>query len=274
MMDSLTSQPIVTREQWIEQRKELLKREKELTRQADALAAERRRLPWVRIEKTYTFQSPQGPVTLGDLFMGRPQLIIYHFMFGPDWAEGCPSCSMLADHADATLPHLAARNVTLAMVSRAPLPKIQAFKQRMGWRFPWVSSYESDFNFDFNVSFREEEIAKGSVYYNYKMQSFPSSEAPGISVFYRDAAGGVYHTYSAFNRGAEPLIGTYMFLDMVPRGRDEDHLEHPMAWVRHHDRYGTDIFADADKPYWPSVEAKPSAQSAGGCGCGSHKTAV
>jgi len=229
------------------------------------LSAERRNLPWVKVKKDYVFDAPGGKVTLADLFAGRNQLVIYHFMFGPDWQEGCPSCSFMADHIGGALPHLAARDVTMVAVSRAPLAKIEAFKKRMGWRFKWVSSYGGDFNADFHVSFTEEELAQGKVNYNYTMQEFPSAEAPGLSVFYQDAAGTVFHTYSTYGRGVELLMGTYRILDLVPKGRDEDHLGFSMEWVRYHDRYGTNEFADADKPYWPATESPSSAS----CGCGS-----
>ena len=238
---------------------------KESTRLRDKLSAERRDLPWVKVEKNYVFDAPDGKVTLADLFAGRSQLVIYHFMFGPDWQEGCPSCSFVSDHIDGALPHLAARDVTVVMVSRAPLAKIEAFKKRMGWQFKWVSSYGSDFNADFHVSFTQDEMAQGKVNYNYTMQEFPSEEAPGLSVFYKDAGGDVFHTYSTYGRGLDPLVGTYTILDLVPKGRDEDHLGFTMEWVRHHDRYGTDEFADADKPYWPET-ASPSSAT---CGCGS-----
>jgi predicted dithiol-disulfide oxidoreductase (DUF899 family) len=263
---NLVSQhPIVSREQWIPLREELLKKEKELTRLRDQLNAERRDLPWVRIEKNYLFDTSSGKASLTDLFAGRSQLVVYHFMFGPDWQEGCPSCSFLSDHIDGTLAHLAARDVTMVMVSRAPLAKIEAFKKRMGWQFSWVSSYGSDFNTDFHVSFTKDEMMQGNVNYNYTLQQFPSEEAPGISVFHRDTAGNVFHTYSTFGRGPEQLLGTYMILDMVPKGRDEDHLGFTMEWVRYHDRYGTDVFADATKPYWPPTET-PSPMT---CTCGS-----
>ena len=254
---------IVSQEEWIAARKELLKKEKESTRLLDQLSAERRKLPWVKVEKNYVFDAPGGKVTLGDLFAGRSQLVIYHFMFGPDWQEGCPSCSFVSDHFDGALPHLAARDVTMVAVSRAPLAKIEAFKKRMGWRFKWVSSCGGDFNADFHVSFTKEEIAQGMVYYNYTLQEFPSAEAPGLSVFYKDAGGDVFHTYSTYGRGVELLMGTYRILDMVPKGRDEDHLEFSMEWVRYHDRYGTSEFADADKPYWPETVSSAT------CGCGS-----
>jgi predicted dithiol-disulfide oxidoreductase (DUF899 family) len=256
---------IVSQEKWLQLRKELLSKEKELTRLRDQLNAERRELPWVRVEKNYVFDAPGGKVSLKELFAGKSQLVIYHFMFGPDWKEGCPSCSFVSDHIDGALPHLAARDATMVMVSRAPLAKIEAFEKRMGWRFTWVSSYGSDFNSDFRVSFTKDEMAQGKVNYNYVMQEFPSEEAPGISVFYKDAGGDVFHTYSSYGRGVEQLVGTYMILDMVPKGRDEDKLGFTMEWVRHHDRYGTDEFADPTKPYWPATES-PSSTT---CSCGS-----
>jgi predicted dithiol-disulfide oxidoreductase (DUF899 family) len=259
---------IASRAEWIAERRELLNKEKESTRLRDELSAARRKLPWVKVEKNYLFDAPGGKITLSDLFGGRSQLVIYHFMFGSDWKEGCPSCSFTSDHIDGALAHLAARDVTVAMVSRAPLAKIEAFKKRMGWRFQWVSSYGSDFNADFHVSFTKEEMARGKVNYNYAMQEFPSEEAPGISVFYKDAVGDLFHTYSTYGRGIEPLVGTYMILDMVPKGRDEDHLSFTMEWVRHHDRYGTDEFADGNKPYWPAM----ASASATTCSCGSEET--
>jgi len=243
--------------EWLKARRELLTREKEFTHLRDEISRRRRELPWEKVEKSYVFEGPRGKESLADLFEGRSQLVIYHFMFGPDWQEGCPSCSFVSDHIDGALAHLAARDVTMVMVSRAPLAKIEVFKKRMGWRFKWVSSYGGDFNPDFRVSFTKEETAQGKVNYNYTTQEFPSEEAPGISVFYKDADGDVFHTYSTYGRGTEPLVGTYMILDMVPKGRDEDQLGFTMEWVRHHDRYGTDEFADANKPYWPAT-ASPS----------------
>lgn len=250
----MNSNPIVSRNEWLVARRQHLSKEKELTRLRDELVRERRLLPWVKVEKRYVFEAPGGKQTLADLFDGRSQLVIYHFMFGPEWNEGCPSCSFWSDHIDGALVHLAARDVSLRMVSRAPLAKIEAFKQRMGWRFEWVSSYGSDFNADFHVSFTKDEMARGSVDYNYVRQEFPSQEAPGISVFYKDESGDVFHTYSSFGRGLEPLVGTYMILDLVPKGRDEAQLGFSMEWVRHHDRYGSDFFADPNKPYWPATE--------------------
>ena len=275
MVGTLNHNQVVWREQWVEARKALLAREKELTRLRDALAAERQRLPWIRVEKPYTFDAPGGKVGLADLFGGRSQLVVYHFMFGPDWKEGCPSCSLVSDHLNGAVPHLAARDVTLALVSRAPLAKIEAFRKRMGWRFNWVSSQGTDFNADFGVYFTKEEKARGAVNYNYKTQPFPSQEAPGMSVFRKDEAGDVFHIYSTFGRGLDALIGAYTILDMVPRGRDEDQLGFAMEWVRHHDRYGTDQFADADKPYWPATLPPAAAgtadAAAASCGCGPAK---
>lgn len=229
--------PVVPREEWLVKRIELLAKEKELTRRKDELSRQLRELPWVRIKKNYLFQTPDGEKHLGDLFGGKSQLVMQHFMLGPGWKEGCPSCSFMADHTDGMLPHLAARDVTMLAVSRAPLAEIEVFKKRMGWRFPWVSSHGSDFNFDFRVSFTEEQIASGEEEYNYAKMEFGSTEAPGISVFHKDESGEVFHTYSAFGRGVEQVVGTYNVLDLVPKGRDEDGLDFTMAWVRHHDRY-------------------------------------
>lgn len=264
---SKPSHKVVSRQEWLAARKLLLAGEKDLTRRRDDINRQRHELPWVRVDENYTFDTPEGTRSLADLFAGRSQLIIYHFMFGPDWKEGCPSCSFLSDHVDGALPHLAARDVSMVMVSRAPLGKIAAFKNRMGWRFPWVSSHGTDFNRDFGVTFTSEQVAAGKVHYNYVDQPFPSEEGPGISVFFKDADGTVYHTYSTYGRGLEPLIGTYMILDLAPKGRDEDDLGFSMEWVRYHDRYGTNEFADKQKPYWPEI-ALPSS---GGCGCGSDE---
>jgi predicted dithiol-disulfide oxidoreductase (DUF899 family) len=243
---------IVSRDEWLSARKKLLAREKSLTRERDALAAERRRLPWVQVEKNYVFDSAVGKKTLADLFEGRTQLVVYHFMFGPEWNEGCPSCSFSMDHTDGALVHLAQRDVSFAAVSRAPLSKIEAFKKRLGWRFAWVSSHGTDFNYDFRASFTPDEMAKGKVEYNFDLVEFPSAEAPGISVFYKNESGNIFHTYSAYARGTENVVNTYNYLDLVPKGRDEDGLPFTMSWVRHHDRYEDGYLADADKPYWPA----------------------
>ena len=227
---------IVSPEEWLAARKAFLAKEKEFTRARDRLSAERRALPWVKVDKAYVFDTPAGKKTLPELFGGRSQLIVYHFMLGPDWEEGCPSCSYLADHFDGANIHLAQRDVTFVAVSRAPLAKIETFKRRMGWRFPWASSFGTDFNFDFHVSFREGEVGKDGEY-NYEQQDISSDETPGVSVFYKDESGTVFHTYSAYARGLDILIGAYNFLDLTPKGRDEDELPWTMAWVRHHDKY-------------------------------------
>ena len=229
--------PVVTRDRWIAERKQLLAREKELTRLRDQLARERRALPWVRIEQNYVFEAPEGRRTLAELFADRRQLMVQHFMFAPGWKQGCPSCSFMADHHDGMLAHLENRDVTLLAVSRAPLADIERFRQRMGWQFNWVSSQANDFNYDFDVSFRPEQQAKGEVYYNFGLRRFPTEEAPGVSVFYKDDAGDVFHTYSTYGRGVEVMMGTYNLLDLVPKGRGERDVGHKMEWVRHQDRY-------------------------------------
>jgi predicted dithiol-disulfide oxidoreductase (DUF899 family) len=249
---------VVSEAEWLAARKELLKKEKELTRLRDEIGRERRELPWMRVEKEYTFEGPSGTVRLADLFGGKSQLIVYHFMFGPEWKEGCPSCSFNMDHTDGALVHLAQRDVAFVAISRAPFAKIDAFKKRMGWHFQWVSSFGSDFNYDYHVSFTKEELAKGKVYYNFGMNAFPSEEGPGISVFYKDENGEVFHTYSAFARGTETTVNTYNYLEYAPKGRDEDALPFTMAWVRHHDRYTDMKLADADRPYWPAQAAAKS----------------
>ena len=248
---------IVSREEWLAARKELLAKEKQLTRARDAIATQRRQLPWVKVEKNYIFDSPSGNKTLADLFAGRSQLIVYHFMFGPEWKEGCPSCSFNMDHTDGALVHLAQRDVSFVAVSRAPSSKIEAFKKRMGWKFNWVSSCGSDFNYDYQASFTPEQLAKGKVEYNFDLVEFPSAEGPGVSVFYKDGEGNIFHTYSAYARGSESTVNTYNYLDLIPKGRDEDGLPFTMAWLRHHDRYEDGRLADEDRPYWPKV-ALPS----------------
>jgi len=235
--------------QWVAARKALLTKEKEFTRLRDEISRQRRELPWERVEKRYVFEGPGGKEGLADLFEGRSQLIVYHFMFGPNWVEGCQSCSLLADHFDGSVAHLNARDVTFVVVSRAPLSQIEAFKKRMGWNFKWVSSYRTDFNFDYQAAFTKEEKAKGEVYYNYTMQNFPPDEAPGASVFYKDATGEVFHTYSTYGRGLDILVGAYNFLDMAPKGRDEEGLAFSMSWVRHHDKYEKNQVVDAEKMY-------------------------
>lgn len=235
----LASHPVVAGEQWLAERKKLMARERELTHLRDQIARERRALPWRRVEKAYVFDTPEGPRRLADLFEGRRQLLVQHFMLGPGWAQGCPSCSYMADHADGMNVHLAARDISFVAISRAPLAEIERFRQRMGWRFKWVSSHGSDFNHDFHVSFAPEDVARGEVYYNYAVRPFPSEEAPGLSVFYRNDAGEVFHTYSTYERGVEVMMGAYQMMDLTPRGRAERDVPHKMEWVRHHDRYET-----------------------------------
>jgi predicted dithiol-disulfide oxidoreductase (DUF899 family) len=239
---------VVSRDEWLKARMAHLAAEKEFSRQRDELSRQRRELPWEKVEKNYVFEGPNGPETLADLFAGRSQLIIYHFMLGPNWEEGCKSCSFLADHFDATRIHLAHRDVTLTVVARAPMPRIRAFQQRMGWRFHWASAFENDFNRDFGVSFTKEELA-GEVNYNYRKEHIGLEEAPGLSVFYKDEAGEIFHTYSTYARGLDILVGTYHFLDLVPKGRDEDGLAFSMAWVRHHDKYDDGYAVDPTAPY-------------------------
>jgi predicted dithiol-disulfide oxidoreductase (DUF899 family) len=234
---------VVSQSEWLAARKEFLIKEKEFTRLRDELSRQRRELPWEKVEKQYYFNTTEGRRTLADLFEKRSQLIVYHFMLGPGWKEGCPSCSFLADHFDGLAVHLANRDVTLTVVSRAPLVEIEAFKKRMGWRFKWVSSYGSDFNYDYHVSFTPEEMSKGKVPYNYSERGFPAEEGPGASVFYKDEAS-VFHTYSAYARGLDILLGAYNFLDLTPKGRDEEGLGFSMSWVRHHDRYSDAYFAE------------------------------
>jgi predicted dithiol-disulfide oxidoreductase (DUF899 family) len=228
---------VVSHEKWLEARLDLLAAEKSLTRQRDELTQLRMAMPWERVEKPYLFEGPDGALSLADLFGGRSQLIIYHFMLAPDWEEGCKVCSFWADNFDGIPIHLNHRDVTFTAVSRAPLANINAYKKRMGWSFPWVSSHGSDFNFDFHVSFTPEEMAKGKAYYNYKIQPISVSDEVGISVFYRNDEGEVFHTYSCHERGIDLVNGAYQFLDLVPKGRDEDHLKWSMEWVRRHDQY-------------------------------------
>lgn len=247
IQEPLIGHPVVSRDEWIEARKTLLAREKEVTRLYDQICAERRELPWVKVEEDYVFQGPEGDVSLAELFDGRSQLVIYHFMYGPGWEEGCKSCSFISDNIDAVNLHLPHHDVTLMAVSRAPFDEFQAFKKRMGWKFNWVSSAGNNFNFDYGVSFTEESMAKGYTTYNYAPFDGSYPELPGISVFYKDASGDVYHTYSTYARGGDILIGAHNWLDMTPLGRNEVEI---MDWVRHHDKY------------------ESAAGNGGCCGCG------
>jgi predicted dithiol-disulfide oxidoreductase (DUF899 family) len=229
---------IVSRSEWLAERKAFLAEEKAFTKARDALSRRRLELPWVKIEKSYEFDGPEGRQSLADLFDGRSQLIVQHFMFGPDWTEGCVGCSFNADHADGALPHLAGRDAAFAAVSRTPIAELEKYRARMGWRFNWVSSLESDFNFDFDVSFRKEDVAAGKARYNFRPYDGEMEDLSGYSSFYRNAQGEIFHAYSVYARGDEILCTAYMYLDLLaPLGRNEAGLEYPMAWWRHHDNY-------------------------------------
>lgn len=238
MATAILNTKVVNPTDWLAARKELLTKEKEFTRLRDDLSRQRRELPWERVEKDYVFQGPTGKVALAELFNGRRQLIAYHFMFGPGWQQGCPSCSFLADNFDGMRVHLEQRDAAFVAVSRASFSEIEGFKKRMGWKFPWVSSNGTDFNYDYKVSFTKEDFADGKPVYNYETSGFPGEEGPGLSVFYKDAEGQIFHTYSTYGRGLDILLTTYNYLDLTPKGRDEEGISpYPMAWVRHHDRY-------------------------------------
>jgi predicted dithiol-disulfide oxidoreductase (DUF899 family) len=264
-MTAVERPKVVSQAEWLTARKEFLKKEKEFTRLRDELSRQRRELPWEKVEKDYVFDGPEGKVALADLFQGRSQLIVYHFMFGPGWKEGCPSCSYIADHFDGPAIHLANRDTTLAVVSRAPIAEIEAFKKRMGWRFHWVSSFGSDFNYDYRVSFTAEQRAKGEVEYNYSRAKFPSEEGPGLSVFFKDPNGDIFHTYSSYSRGLDIFLGAYNLLDHTPKGRDEEGLSFSMAWVRHHDKYDQGYFVD------PTAGYVEPAKVSGSCCSGEHR---
>jgi predicted dithiol-disulfide oxidoreductase (DUF899 family) len=241
----MTTHRVVSREEWIEARTQHLAKEKELTRLRDQLSQERRDLPWVKVDKTYVFDGPRGKETLADLFEGRSQLIVEHFMFDPSWTEGCKSCSFWVDNLDGIGVHLNHRDVTFVLVSRAPLATLMAYRQRMGWRVRWVSSLHTDFNRDYQVSFTPDELATGQVYYNYARGPFGVSEAPGFSVFFKDPDGAIYHTYSCYSRGLDMLNGAYHLLDLVPKGRDEAGLSYTMEWLERHDEYARAGTVDA-----------------------------
>ncbi|MCC6677319.1 MAG: thioredoxin family protein [Phycisphaerales bacterium] len=240
---------IVSREEWLKERIALLAEEKELTRRRDALAGKVRELPWVRVDKSYIFEAPTGKVSLADLFGDRGQLIVYHFMFDPTWSQGCKSCSFIADHYNGIVVHLAQRDISFITVSKAPIAKIELFRARMGWMFPWVSGSDTDFGRDFGVSFTDEELADGAAVYNFTTKPYPIRELPGLSVFMRNDRGEIYHTYSAFARGLENFITAYQYIDITPRGRDEARTG-GMGWLRHHDRYDDSSFVDpwAERP--------------------------
>jgi predicted dithiol-disulfide oxidoreductase (DUF899 family) len=228
---------VVSREEWLTARQQHLAKEKEFTRLRDQLSQERRDLPWVRVDKPYMFDGPNGKESLSEVFAGRSQLLVYHFMFGPEWSEGCKSCSFWADNFNSIIVHLNQRDATMVAISRAPLEKLLAFQKRMRWTFKWLSSFGNDFNRDYHVSFTPEELEKGEMYYNYRVGKFGRDEAPGLSVFHRDASGTIFHTYSCYGRGLDMLNGAYHHLDVLPKGRDEAGLTYPQEWVNHHDKY-------------------------------------
>ena len=236
----MESHRVVSRNQWIEERKALLAREKEFTQLRNQLSHARRDLPWVRVDKDkdYVFDGAGGKQTLAELFAGRQQLIVYHLMFDPSWEEACSRCSFWADNFNGVLVHLNQRDVSLVAISRAPFAKLAAFQKRMGWSFNWVSSFANDFNHDYHVSFTPEQLAQGEVIYNYRLVKNSMSERPGISVFYKDPGGTIFHTYSCYARGLDMLNVAYHYLDLTPKGRDEEELPFPMEWVRYHDAYG------------------------------------
>ena len=241
----MVSSNIVSQEEWLRARRELLKKEKEFSKARDELTSQRQELPWIKIDKDYVFEAPKGKVHLKDLFEGKSQLIVYHFMFEEDWEEGCKSCSFLADHYEPAIIHLANRDVSMVTISKAPYEKLEAFKKRMKWNFNWVSSENSEFNRDFNVSFTDDEMKSGKGFYNFEEgEAFLTKEAPGISVFVKDDDGKIFHTYSAYARGLENFITAYHLLDIVPKGRDEDSFSYGMEWLRHKDKYGDETFID------------------------------
>lgn len=237
----MTIQPVVSPDQWLAERKQLLLVEKEMSRKKDELSRQRRELPWVKLDTNYVFQGEDGPVTLADLFEGRSQLVVQHFMFAPDWDEGCVGCSFLSDHVDDAFQHLYHHDVSFVAISRAPIDKLSAFRSRMGWKFNWVSSFENDFNRDFGVSILPEDVESGTpIYVNFELVTDREpGEIPGTSVFFKDEDGRIYHTYSTFGMGDEQLLNTYNLLDIAPLGRNEPDGE--MAWVRHHDSYPASV---------------------------------
>jgi predicted dithiol-disulfide oxidoreductase (DUF899 family) len=273
MKNNIENPKVVSRDEWLAVRKDLLAKEKALTRARDAVSAERRALPWVKVDKEYVFETPDGKRTLADLFDGRSQLIVYHFMWRRELGEGCVGCSFLSDHVDGANRHLANHDVTFVAISRAPLSDLQAFKKRMGWRFPWLSSLGGDFNFDYHVSLTKDDLAKGEVFYNYGTIPATIEELSGISVFYKDATGDVFHTYSSYARGNEEVLGAYMYLDLTPKGRNENGPNHTLSdWVRHHDKYGAGGYVDRTGGYIAPEETDACCHSSAAAGK-SEKTA-
>lgn len=244
-----TPHKVTSREAWLKERIALLAEEKELMRRHDALTQKIRDLPWVKVDKAYTFDSPDGEVSLAELFGDKNQLVVYHFMFDPTWSQGCKSCSFIADHYNGIVVHLAHRDISFVTVSKAPIDMLEKFRARMGWTFPWVSGGRNDFGRDYGVSFTDQELASGTMLYNFNTKPYPIRELPGLSVFYKDEQGDIYHTYSCFARGLENFLTAYQYIDITPKGRDESETG-GMGWLRHHDRYDGSPFVDpwAEKP--------------------------
>jgi predicted dithiol-disulfide oxidoreductase (DUF899 family) len=250
MTADLKNHPVVSQEQWLKARRALLEEEKAVMRQRDALWEKARNLPWVKVDKPYTFDSPTGKTTLAELFGPHSQLVVYHFMFDPTWSQGCKSCSFIADHYNPIVVHLAHRDISFMTISKAPIDKLEQFKKRMGWTFPWVSAANTDFSRDFGVSFTDQELAAGTGVYNYTAKPYPIRELPGLSVFYKDGRGDIYHTYSTYSRGLDTFLTAYQYMDIVPKGRDEAN-DPGMGWLRHRDRY------EDPKPFVQPWEEKP-----------------
>lgn len=251
----MTKHTVVSHEKWIESRKALIEEEKKFTRLRDELARKRMELPWEKVEKTYEFDLPSGKASLCDLFDGKSQLIVYHFMFDPDWTEGCKSCTLIGDHMNPVQIHLNYRDVNLIAVSRAPIEVLEQYKKRFGWTLKWASALHSDFNYDFDVSYTQEQKKKNEITYNHQKQAYFSSEGPGITVFFKDTDGTIYRTYSCYARGLEDFLTIYRFLDIVPKGRDEEDLAYGMEWVRQRDKYGDDTVVDQWKELKVSSKA-------------------
>jgi predicted dithiol-disulfide oxidoreductase (DUF899 family) len=250
-----TDHRIVSRQRWLQERRALLAEEKEMTRLRDHLSEKRRALPWVRVDKSYVFETPNGTETLADLFGARSQLIIKHFMLAPGQTDPCVGCSFEVDHIDGVLMHIQHHDVSYVAVARAPLAEIEAVKRRMNWRFRWVSSFGTDFNYDFGVSFTPAQVAGGKVVYNYRETDVPLEDLSGLSIFFKDESGAIFHTYSAFGRGAEEVLGAYMYLDLTPKGRNENGPNFDLTdWVRHHDRYGADGRVNATGRWEPAAK--------------------
>lgn len=246
---------VVSREQWLKERIALLAEEKAFTRERDEMSRKVRELPWVKVEKNYVFDSPAGNESLAELFGPHSQLIVYHFMFDPTWSQGCKSCSFIADHYNPLMVHLAHRDVSFMTISKAPIDMLEAFRKRMGWTFPWVSAANTDFSRDFGVSFTDQELASDKTAYNFNAKPYPIRELPGLSVLFKDARGEIYHTYSTYARGLDIFLGAYTYLDVTPKGRDEENTDGMRGWLRHHDRYDRAVSVDDPWMERPGITA-------------------